>query len=456
MSAGDLLVHRQVDYGGPSPAASLHHRAAPGGDYSAPFALIRLVVLAIAPFILVDAAMYQFQMFVTGGGTPITPAVLKIGLLCAFVAAFLLRGRISNPPVVKIAFVFVAYLVLEALHQYFDLSIDFVDILLGYNAYYLLPLIGVLALSVPVNIPDRLLVGISIALSVICGGLGIAQYLANSPIVPTSSSDGFRVMVWSSMGHIRVFSLFVAPAACGAFFCFTASLAVAMSRRKRNLIVAIPLLALSLFVSWASGARTTIISTVCGVASSWIITFVSKRDRTKWLPILWLAGGIIIGVYAYSQTLSGGLSTGLMTDATSFAERFATWSNILEMFRSTSMLNLLVGYGMVQGQRLDPTGTGGSDNLYLALILHIGVVGLSLMMLLLWHLWQIVRREAETRTSYLTTAVAATYSTLLLAGLFDISTFGMFFLLFAISSKASPSSKGETKQAAQAIEPAAF
>jgi len=240
-------------------------------------------------------------------------------------------------------------------------------------------------------------------------------------------------MVWGHMGHIRVFSLFVAPAACGAFFCFIASLAVAMCRRKSNLVIAIPLLALSLFVSWASGARTTIVCTVCGVATSWIISFAGKKDRTKWLPFIWLAGGIIVACYAYSRIGGGGLSTGLVTDASSFASRFATWSNILDMFRSSSVFNLLLGYGLVQGQKLDPTGTGGSDNLYLALILHIGVLGLGLMMFLFWHLWQAVRKEAETRRSYLTTAVAATYSTLLMAGLFDLSTFGMFFLLFAIS-----------------------
>jgi hypothetical protein len=412
---------------------------AANGDYSAPFALIRLAVLAIVPFILVDAALYQLQMFVTGGGTPITPAVLKIGLLCAFVMAFLLRGKISNPPVIKIAVVFCAYLVFAALHQYFNLGIDLIDILLGYNAYYLLTLICVMALSTPVNIQDRLLVAILIALSVICGALGIAQYLTNSPIVRTSSTDGyFKVLVWSSLGRVRVFSLFTAPASCGAFFGFIGSLAVAMCRRRSNMIIAIPLLGLSLFLSWASNARTTIVGTICALIASWIITFLSRKDRTKWLPVLWLMGGIIIALYAYLQTGSGGLSTGLITDASSFAERFARWSTIVDMFRSTSFINVLLGYGRVQGEKLDPTGTGGSDNLYLALILHIGVIGLSLMMLLLWSLWQTVRKEAEARTSYLVTAVAAIYSTVFLTGIFDISSFGMIFVFFAISNKSLP------------------
>jgi hypothetical protein len=444
MSLEDLFVHRQDDSGSPAHLRPSEDLAWAGGDSSGPFALIRLAVLTIAPFILVDAALYQLQMLVTGGRAPITAAVLKIGLMAIFLAGILFRGRISDQPAVKIGLLFVVYLLIDSLHLYFNLGIDFADILLSYNAYYLLPLIAVLALCIPVKIPDRLLVIILTVLSVICGGLGIAQFLTNAPIVNTYSADGhFKVLVWSNLGHIRVFSLFLEPAACAVFFCFIASLAVAMSRRLINLTLAVPLLLLSVFMSWASGARTNIIATACGLISSAIIMFSSRKDRTKWLPLAWLTVGVVVAFYAYAQAAGGGLSTGQMTDASSFSERFATWSSIFDMFRSTSMFNLLFGYGLVQGEVLDPTGLGESDNLYLALVLHIGVIGLCLMMLLLWQLWQLVRREAEKRQSYLTTAVAATYSTLLLTGLFKITSLGMIFLFFAISNRASPSKHGE-------------
>jgi hypothetical protein len=434
-SAGAFpLPYREIQ--SPAPLARARHFASVGGEYSVPFALIRMAVLTIAPFIQVDAAMYQLEMLATGGGTPITPALLKVAMMGALGIGFLFRGRMSNAPIVNVALTFIAYLVIAALHQYFNLGVDFFDILLAYDSYYLLPLICAFALSVPVKIPDRTLVILSVVLALVCGGLGIAQYVTNSPIVRTSSSDGyFKVLVWSTFGHIRVFSLFTAPATCSAYFCFTASLAVAMSRRKKLLVVAIPLLILSFFMSWASDARTNIIGTACGVVSAWVITYVHKQGRTKWLPYLWLLVGICVATYAYSRALSGGLSTGAVTDASSFAERFARWSTIIEMFRSTSVFNLLFGYGLVQGGKLDPTGTGGSDNLYLAYILHIGIVGLCLMMMLFWNLWQVVRKEAETRDSYLATAVAATYSTLLLNAIYSVSPYGMIFLFFAISDR---------------------
>jgi hypothetical protein len=442
---GDVLVRHRDESASPFQLASSKHFAAVGGNYTGPFALLRLAVLVIALFFLVDAALCQLQMFVTGGASPITPAVLKVALIGALAAAFLLRGKLHNQRAAKIGLLFVAYLLLDALHQYFNLGIDFTDILLAYNAYYVLPLLGVIAFSVPVRISDRLLARILIVLSVLCGSLGLAQYITNTPIIPTQSSDGnFQVLVWSSLGHLRVFSLFGEPASCAVFFCLTGSLAVAMFRRKKNLIVAAPLLALSLFVSWASGARTNIAGTACGVITAWLITFVVRKDRTKWLPLVWLTLGLLIAAYASLQTGSGGLSTGSITDATSFSERLAIWSRFLEMFRTTSVSNLLFGYGLVQNGKLDPTGLGGSDNLYLGVILHIGIIGLSLFMLLLWQFWQLLRKEAERRTSYFTTAIAATYSTVLLTGLFKLNFFGAIFLLFAISNRASPSQYSET------------
>ncbi len=211
-----------------------------------------------------------------------------------------------------------------------------------------------------------------------------------------------------------------------------------MSRRSKNLIGTIPLLALSLFMSWVSAARTNIIATGCAVVSCGVITYSGRKDRTKWLPVLWLMAGILIAIYAYSHVGNGGLSTGVMTDASSFSDRFAIWSRFLDMFRTTNLLDLLVGYGLVQNGKIDPTGLGGSDNLYLAIVLHIGLIGLCLIMLLVWRLWQLIRKQAEMRTSYLTTAVAATYSTILLTGLFKINFFGVIFLFFAISDRSSP------------------
>ncbi len=357
-----------------------------------------------------------------------------MALLAAIATRALLRGKIREKAASHAALVFIAYLVLAAFHQYFDLGIPFTDIFLSYNAYYLLPLVGALSLASPFDIPERVLIRLLLALSFICGALGVAQYVTNNPIVRTDSSDGyFRVMVWSSFGHIRVFSLFIEPATCALFFSLIACLAVALCNRRKNLTLAIPLLILSLFTAWATGARTNIACTVCGVLSSCVITFGRRKNRTQWLPLLWLAAGLLLAFYAYAQAGGGGLSTGEITDATSFSERFTIWSRILDLLLSTSVWNLLFGYGMVQGAALDPTGTGGSDNLYLALILHIGLIGLSLMLFLLWHLWNLVRKEAEAKRSYLTTAVAAAYSTVLLAALFKINFFGVIFLLFAVS-----------------------
>ncbi len=401
-----------------------------------PLSLINLGVLLILPFVLVDAAMAQFQMLLTGGSAPITPALLKVALLAAIATRALLRGKIRDKAATHAALIFIAYLVPAALYQYFELNIPFADILLSYNAYYLLPLVGALALASPLNIPDRILIRLLIALSLVCGALGIAQYVTNSPIVRTDSSDGnFHVLVWSTFGHIRVFSLFIEPATCALFFCLIASLAIAMCNRRKNLVVAIPLLVLSLFTAWASGARTNIACTVCGVVASCVITFGRKKNRTRWLPLLWLAAGLLPCRLRVFTSRRRRLVHRRNHGCHLFFRTFRHLVALLDLLVSTSVWNLLFGNGMVQGRSLDQTGTGtgGSDNLYLAIILHVGLIGLSLMLFLLWHLWNLVRKEAETMRSYLTTAVAAAYSTVLLAALFTINFFGVIFVIFALS-----------------------
>jgi chromate transport protein ChrA len=75
------------------------------------------------------------------------------------------------------------------------------------------------------------------------------------------------------------------------------------------------------------------------------------------------------------------------------------------------------------------------DNIYLSVALHIGVVGMLIFLALVWILWEEIRKKAETRNSYLSIAVASTFASFFLVGLFSIVTIFLaaMYLLFAIS-----------------------
>lgn len=436
MSVLGIFGSDETDCAPPIALAPTNSHPAIQVGYSGPFVLIRLVVLMILPFILVDAAIYQLQMLVTVGRAPVTAAVLKIALLAFLVAAALLRSRITNSIPVKIGLVFLAYLALDLLFLYFDVGVDFFDILVSYNVYYLIFLIDVLAWCVPLRISDRLLVKALIVSFLLCAGLGFAQYFTQRPIVPTQSGDGnFEVLVWNAAGGIRAFSLFTAPASFGMFSTLIAGMSIAMCARRRNLFFALPLLVASILSCWISFTRTDFVGLMCSIITASVITFSTRRHRAKWLPLIYLPMGILVGVYAFIQSSSASGTHGV-TDTSSFTDRLYAWSYYLGTFSMDKWPTILFGSGVIQSQKV---GTNSSivpiDNLYLAVTLHTGLIGLGLVMALFWAFWEKIRKKAEAGNSYLYTAVAASFSSLWCAGLFQIATtaLGGMLLLCAVS-----------------------
>jgi hypothetical protein len=374
-------------------------------------------------------------MYYTGGRAPITSAILKGTLLATFLIAVMFRGSISRPGLMKISIVFLGYLMLSSLYQFFSLGITPLNIITGYNIYYLLFFINILAFCIPLRISDRLLVKLLITLAIPCAILGIAQFVTKSPIVPTSSSDGnFAVPSWSFGGHVKAFSFFDEPADCGIFFSLLAALSVALCRHRRNIVFAVPMLLGSVLMCWFAGARTEMLGVVAAVLSAAIFSFWGRKNRGKWLPILWFLLGVPVAFSAFLLSSSNG-ATMRVTDTSSFTLRLARWSYFLGMFRTSTVYSVLLGFGLVQSAKLDPTGLSGSDNMFLANILAIGVIGLVIFLVFLWFIWEEIRKEAELRRSSLYIAVASTFSTVLLLGIYSIVTsyLGAILLLLSVS-----------------------
>jgi hypothetical protein len=435
MTMGGILVRHEGIF--ESAVSQASQNTAPiTSSHSDVFMLIRLFVLAVIPFVLVDAAIYQLQMFVAGGRAPVTAAVLKLALLSALMVAALLRCKIANPKLMRIGLLFIAYLVLDLLFLYFNVGIDFVDILVSYNIYYLIFFIDILALCVPLRISDRLLVRVAIGCFLICAPLGFAQYFSQRPIVPTESGDNnFRVLVWNAAGGIRAFSLFTAPGFFGLFSSLIASISIAMCRLRRNWIVALPLLLMSVFACWISLTRSDLVGLACALTTACLITFSKKKNRARWLPLVYVPLGVLVGIYAFFLSSSGS-GTRAITDTSSFTERLYEWGFYLGSFRMDKWPTFLFGSGLVQSEKVQTNGSiVPIDNLYLAVTLHTGIVGLALTMALFWTLWEWLRKRAELRTSYLYTAVAASFSTLWCVGLFSVSAaaLGGMLLLCAVS-----------------------
>lgn len=436
----------------PVRSSQVHARyAVPAGDSSGLFGLLRTVALWTVPWFVVTGAIYQAEMLVASGRAPLSPAFLKIGMLALFLAAFFLRlGTIrSNRPVFAAGMIFFGFLLLDALHLYFDLGMQVSDIVLGYNAYYALAFLAVLSCLVPLRIPDKQIVKILSVLAVGSIGLGLAQFITNAPIVPTVSTDNnFAVNSWSGGGPIRVFSLFDEPQTCALFFVFFSALLVAFCRRPKYRLIALPLLLISLFMCWIADARAQLAGILWALIAAAVITFWNRPNRTRYLPLLAMLSALPVAMFAYSR-ITGGSGTNTVTDASSFAIRLTEWSYYLKVLRSLPISNLLFGLGIVQnGKLLSINAPVYIDNLYLTVAMHIGLVGLILYLFLAWRLWEDVRRNAESRNSYLHSAVAATFSTFLLMGFFNNVPLilGAYFMLYAISdARQSPGAETDAE-----------
>ena len=409
----------------------------PNHSRSGIFLIIRMLVLAIMPFMVVEGAIYQLQMFVTGGSTPISFVALKLIILLLLTAALLLRStRVSNRQTTQIALLFALYLLCVALYQYLILDLDIIDILGSYNSYYLVFFLNCLALLVPLNISDKKLTRIVVITFLICAFVGLAQYIEQSPLLPTSNSDGtFKINVWQSHGNMRVFSLFSAPGFFGMFSAFVAALALASLRGKRN-IYGLPLLILGVSACLISSTRTELVGMACALMTAYILTYKRTSKVTRYLPVFYLPAGLLVGIYAFFQSASGGANQSL-GDTTSFTARLYEWGYYISTFRVSDWPKMLFGYGIVQnGATKGSAAIVAIDNLYLATVLHIGIIGLVLLMLLSWWLWLEVWKAAVLTRSSLLVAVAASYSTLWVVGIFALGSAQMatILLLFSICS----------------------
>ncbi len=426
----------QLSPGRPAQTGNVGLRLEPQSG-SLVFFLLRVVVLFAAPFLVVTGALFQIEMFLTGGNVPFSPAILKASILAVLLTAFILRlGTIRrNTWLFTATLLFFGYLVLDSLYLYFGLQMKPSDIILSYNGYYTLMLLAVLATMVPLRISSRRMLQVLGIMAVASALLGLAQFIERAPIVPVVSTDqNFRVLVWQNGNEIRIFSLFDEPAACGLFFVFCSALLVVLCRNQRFLLLSIPLLPVSIFLCLASVSRTEIIALACALIASLVFAFWSRPGRTRFLPIAFLLSAAPVAGFAYFFS-NVGLRTHSVTDTASFTERIKDWSYYISTIRAVPLSELLFGIGMVQNRN---AGSANAvvfiDNIYLSVGLHIGLVGLSLFLLLAWFLWEEVRKRAEERSSPLAMAIAATYSTFFLLGVFTNMSFVLpaYFLLNAV------------------------
>ncbi|MGA3193904.1 MAG: hypothetical protein ABSD39_02780 [Terriglobales bacterium] len=126
-------------------------------------------------------------------------------------------------------------------------------------------------------------------------------------------------------------------------------------------------------------------------------------------------------------------------------ERIGQWAYYSDLISQSTLAEKSFGLGIVQLKKIVPVFPMVIDNVPLALILHIGLVGLVFVAILMFQMWLYVRREALSTQQPFIIAAASLWATLACAGIFNIvfSSFGIVFALTVLCRKDSSLKQSE-------------
>jgi hypothetical protein len=393
------------------------------------YRVVGFVVVVLCLFSLVDAAIPQFELYLTGH-VLIRQSMIKGALLTAVVVSCLAFPRIRLAGFPIIAWLLcIAYLVADIayLTNVRHMSID--GVLTSYFGYYLLLLVGPALLALRGAASERFVIAATVFLFAICAVFGIAQYLKADPILYTDSVDGaLRVDSWEFFGQVRAFSLFTSSMNFGMYCALCGALGVALFRKRRKLGALLFIVAGIACFTTLTRLCYLVFLCVCSYAA--VLVFGKRRKRGLWSPLLYFALGMATIIVGLSSFLSGGESN--LQDPSSLIQRLSQWAYYFDLLAGASPADLLFGVGIVQNERVLPLYPMIIDNMPLALVLHIGIVGLVLFGVLLVEVWLYLRREALAGQQPFVIAAASLWAALACAGIFNI-VFTPFSIVLALA-----------------------
>jgi hypothetical protein len=399
---------------------------------------LAMLAVPLCLFSLVDAAIPQLQMYFLGGQIPIANSVVKAALLIVVVLGTLMHPSNESAGLPLTAWwICAGFLVFEILYLTLSVGLSLEGVLQSYYGYYLLLLLGPAALTFRDEVSGKVIIRCTVFLFLVCAIIGLAQYLTAQPLLYTDSADGgFTVNSWDFFGDVRAFSLFTSSMNFGLFCAFCGALGVALSRTLP--IRGALLLIVSTVATFSTLTRVAYLVFVCACTCAFVLTFGRKIARARWHPLLYFALAILI-ILAGLNSLANSSSTNLR-DSSSLIERTIEWGYYYNVLVHSTPATLLFGLGIVQNEKIFPLYPMLIDNIFLALILHIGIIGLLLFGVLLTKMWLYLHREALATQQPFIIAAASLWATLLCAGTFAIafSTYGTVFTLALFCKRATP------------------
>jgi hypothetical protein len=420
----------------------------PESDLFGGMALLALLVCVI------NCAVPELEMALTGGRAPIPQAFVKVGCFCFLALLVMIYRKIDLASFPTTAWVAATvYLLLAFPFLWFVESKQPDEILLAYNAYYCPLIFAPLACALRGKLSERSAMRIFMGTFFASAILGWAQFLFQDPIVRLASSDGnFRIFAsqWMQGGErsMRAMSFFGNAQEFGSFLVLVAAIGIGMCGRRGGWKTGIALYLFAAATCYTTLTRATFVQLFFATIAALTFTFGKKPNRVKWQPLIALCLGLLIAFSGYSKQISDQISDKKsLADDTSLQQRLMQWGIHVSKLEHSSTAEQLFGLGFCQADKpaMVPLKEGWTlgdaliDNLYLALVMHIGFVGAALMLALLWGMWRFIKKEAISHPNPLIIGIAAFWATFLMTGMFNIqaANYGFWFLIAVILARRS-------------------
>lgn len=377
--------------------------------------LFWLVVLQLVSGIFLQAQLAVFggRVVVPGGA----PKLLLAMLIVALAAGSLLvrQGRIAWSHCILPSILFGCYLAADFSWLAEASGLPLPQVAMGFNKYFLYFAIIPLAVLLRPGLSDRGMGNWLLWLLVPLVALGLAQFLANDPILPVASEDEkFSIPAVDFFGQIRAFSLFRGVLDCGQAMAFFGGLLLARllsgPRHAAWNVLLLLATAACVVVTFRRGAYLEFAATAVTAVA------ISRRWTVAgWLP--WVYGGAAVALAMAGTLISASGSQGVLSSDT-LSERHEAWNMALEMWLHRQDASLWFGTGLAQidSPDVEPFLV---DNGFLSVAAELGLVGLGLWFWLMHALWRDMLAMAWSTRGSLAIAVAALLSTWMMRNVFD-------------------------------------
>ena len=393
---------------------------------------------------VINCSLPQVEMLITGGNVPIPQGFIKIACFSFLIILMLMYRTLDLSSFPTTAWVMaVGYLILVFPFLWFSQDKQPGEILFAYNAYYCSLIFAPVAAALRGKVPERLAIRIFLGTFAACALLGWAQFILQKPLVQLASNDGnFRIFAsqWMMPGEtlIRATSFFGTALEYGNFAVLMAAIGIGMCGEPGGWKKGIPLYLIAAATCYTTWTRVVFLQLFVATVAALTFTFGRKPNRVTWQPLIALGLGWLIAFSGITSLINQekGLS-----NSTSLELRLQQWETYGTTMARATVSQQLFGFGFCQADKpviiprkdefYGKAVTVLVDNTYLALMLHIGVIGTLVMMGLLWGMWRHLRMEAANRPTPMLVGIASFWATFLMTGMFNIqaANFGYWYLI---------------------------